>query len=302
MQSTVNQDRDKYIGGSDIPIIMGISPFKTRYELLKEKANIETSDFDGNEYTEYGNIMESKIRDFININEPKNLKFIEGQHIDGDIRCHTDGENEDTILEIKTTSQIYENVNDYKVYLVQLLFYMYHTRKSNGLLAVYERPEDFNEEFDSTRLNCYQVKIDDYEELITDINNQVDQFREDLERIKENPLLSEEDFIPLDVRNLANSVITLENKISCLDGLKKDLDSTKEKLYESMVKYGIKNWTTPNGTLITKVNGTEDSVEIKFNEEKFKKDNKKLYNKYLEEKLKKGRKGYVRITIKEIEE
>ena len=62
----VKVDRDKYIGGSDIPIIMGISQFKTRFELLLEKAGLKENTFDGNEYTEYGNIMEPKIRDYIN--------------------------------------------------------------------------------------------------------------------------------------------------------------------------------------------------------------------------------------------
>ena len=33
----VTKDRDKYIGGSDVPIIMGLSPFKTRWQLLREK-------------------------------------------------------------------------------------------------------------------------------------------------------------------------------------------------------------------------------------------------------------------------
>ena len=33
MQETVNKDREKYIGGSDIPIIMNLSPFKRRFDL-----------------------------------------------------------------------------------------------------------------------------------------------------------------------------------------------------------------------------------------------------------------------------
>lgn len=40
MQETVKQDRDKYIGGSDIPVIMNLSPYKTRFDLLLEKATI----------------------------------------------------------------------------------------------------------------------------------------------------------------------------------------------------------------------------------------------------------------------
>ena len=34
----VTKDRDKYIGGSDIAAILNISKFKTRWQLLKEKA------------------------------------------------------------------------------------------------------------------------------------------------------------------------------------------------------------------------------------------------------------------------
>ena len=127
MQETVKQDREKYIGGSDIPVIMNLSPFKSRFDLLLEKAGYKENDFEGNVYTEYGNTMESKIREAINsqIKEP----FTEGKHIreaEADeiigVRIHTDGENSDSILEIKTTSQIYPCVDDYKLYLVQLLF------------------------------------------------------------------------------------------------------------------------------------------------------------------------------------
>ena len=60
MQASVKEDRNLYIGGSDVPIILGISPFKTRYELLLEKAQIEESMFEGNAYTEYGNVMEAE--------------------------------------------------------------------------------------------------------------------------------------------------------------------------------------------------------------------------------------------------
>lgn len=57
----VTIDRNKYIGGSDIPIIMGISKFKKRFDLLLEKAELKENDFTGNAYTEYGNVMEEKL-------------------------------------------------------------------------------------------------------------------------------------------------------------------------------------------------------------------------------------------------
>ena len=183
----VTIDRNLYIGGSDIPIILGISKFKKRFDLLQEKAGLQENDFQGNKYTEYGNELEPKIREFIN--KDNKYPFYEDKLIVGDIRCHVDGFNgKDTILEIKTTSQIHNSLDEYKVYLVQLLFYMNNYNVKKGMLVVYERPEDFNIEFDENRIHTYEVNIRDYKELIEEINQAVEQFRMDLLKVKENPL------------------------------------------------------------------------------------------------------------------
>ena len=185
----VRTDRNKFIGGSDIPIIMNISPFKKRFDLLLEKADLLENEFDGNVYTEYGNILELKIREYIN--KLKNTNYIEYKKIDGNIRCHFDGFNDVSVLEIKTTSQIRKKVSSYKKYLVQLLFYMQQTNVERGILAVYERPKDFCEEFHEERLQMFDIDIKDYDELLKDINNAVKKFIEDLEKIKENPFMEE---------------------------------------------------------------------------------------------------------------
>ena len=44
--------------------------------------------------------------------------------VEGDLRYHSDGVNKTTMLEIKSTSQIKNDVNDYQLYLVQLLLGM----------------------------------------------------------------------------------------------------------------------------------------------------------------------------------
>lgn len=295
MQKSVKEDRERYIGGSDSPIILGISPFKTRYELLLEKAGLKEDDFEGNQFTEYGNMMEEKIRNYIN--EKYDTAFVEGKHIEGDIRCHTDGENKDYILEIKTTSEIHENVDDYKTYLVQLLFYMYHTRRHLGMLAVYERPEDFNEEFEKERLHIYSVKIEDYEELIYKINNAVDQFIIDLQKLKENPFLTEEDLLPIDLTKISYEIIVLENKLKEYKKIEQEQKELKEQLKKAMEEKGIKNWQTPNGAKITLVEDGKDKEVMKFNEKKFMEENQDIYNKYLETKIQKGKNGYVLITL-----
>ena len=185
----VRIDRNKYIGGSDIPTIMNISPFKKRFDLLLEKADLLENEFEGNVYTEYGNILEPKIREYIN--KIKNTNYIEYKKIDGNIRCHLDGFNEVSVLEIKTTSQVRKKVSSYKKYLVQLLFYMQTMKVDKGLLAVYERPRDFCEEFHEERLQVFDIDIKDYEELLKDINAAVKKFIEDLEKVKENPFIEE---------------------------------------------------------------------------------------------------------------
>ena len=291
----VTVDRDKYIGGSDIPIIMGISPFKTRFDLLLEKAGLKENDFTGNEYTEYGNVLEPKIRDFINQNRED--KFEEGKYIETDIRCHTDGINKEMVLEIKTTSQIHEKVEDYKVYLVQLLFYMEYTKRKHGKLAVYHRPDDFNEEFDVERLTQYDIRLADYKELLEQINKAVDQFRIDLVKVKENPFITEEELLPVDLTELSNKVVALENQLAEMKKTEKQLKKLKTQLKNAMESNNVKKWETPNGVKITLVADGEDKVIKKFNEDLFKENNLDLWDEYCEDTIQKGNAGYVKITL-----
>lgn len=293
----VTIDRDKYIGGSDVPIIMGISSFKSRFDLLLEKAGLKDDEFNGNEYTEYGNILEPKIRDYINSLGLSKKEYKEDKKIVDDIRCHVDGFNGETVLEIKTTSQIHDNVDGYKVYLVQLLFYMQYMNVNRGLLAVYERPKDFNEEFDSNKLQTYYIDIDNYKNLLDQINKAVDQFRIDLVKVKENPFITEQELLPVDLTELSNKVIALENRLAEMKDIENQAKELKTQLKEAMEKYDKKTWETPNGIKITLVPDGEDKEVQKFNESKFKEENEETYNKYLETKVQKGKTGYVKITL-----
>lgn len=308
MQVSVTQDRQKWIGGSDIPIIMGISPFTTRYDLLLFKAGIvKEQEFEGNDYTEYGNVMEDVIRDYVN--KTFDLKFVQGKHENEEtgIRCHTDGEEETMILEIKTTSQMHECLDDYKIYLVQLLLYMMETNKKKGMLAVYERDEDFKDktpeqwikDFDKDRLQIYQFSIDKYEGLCNQIMEAIDQFKLDIAKLKENPLLSEEDLLPTPIQEISKELEIIENQIVAFKDLEKKEKELKAKLFEQMELNGIKSWeTTDKKMLITRVDSTPDKTEMVFNEDKFKEEQAVMYESYCEEKIKKGKSGYAKITLR----
>lgn len=310
MQSSVNQDREKFIGGSDIPIIMELSPFKSRFDLLLEKAGYKKSDFDGNVFTDYGNKMESKIRDHINAGFISS--FVEGKHIEEipaewdvtpngmKIRCHTDGECDDYILEIKTTAQTYDNVDDYELYLVQLLFYMFMTGKEHGMLAVYKRPDDMDETFNADNLQTFEIRMADYTELVNKIVNAVIRFLDDLQKVKSNPFITEEELLPADVTEIASRIVAFEQQLARMKELEKKVKSEKDRLKDAMERAGVKKWETPNGYKITLIPDSEDTVEQQesFNAEKFMAEHPEIVEQYMETKnvIKKGKKGYVRIT------
>lgn len=185
----VKLDRDKWVGGSDIGIIMNLSPFTTRFDLLLKKAQLVVDDFNGNEYTEYGNELEPKIRDYIN--KIYNTNYIEERFYETPYRCHLDGFNGQQVLEIKTTSKVAKKVDTYKLYLVQLLIYMKVAKVEKGLLAVYKRPKDFDTNFNPLNLQTFEIDINDYTDLLNDIELAVSKFLEDLEKVKNNPLIEE---------------------------------------------------------------------------------------------------------------
>ena len=294
---TVRDERWRYIGGSDISAIMGISPFKTRFQLLQEKARIVEPDFKGNEYTEYGNKLEPLIRDYVN--ETLHRNFAPDVLINGDFRFNFDGldKEHNEILEVKTTSQIHDKLDDYKTYLVQLLPYMRSVGAEKGYLAVYERPEDFDETFNPLLLTVYEVLRSDYSDLLEEIDKEVDRFKKDLEKLRENPFITEEELQPTEVVEYANKVLALEQQLESMKQLEKELKSAKAELKRLMQENDVKKWITPNGTKITLVPDGEDTIVSAFNEKKFAEEKPDIYAEYLEEKLKAGRSGYVRVTL-----
>jgi hypothetical protein len=298
----VTQDRDKYIGGSDIPAILGISKFTTRWQLLQEKAGLEERPFSGNRYTEYGHIIEPQIRE--HINKVYNTTFIPNRVINGDFRYHSDGFNGERVLEVKSTSDIHPNAGDYKVYLVQLLKGMEENGVTEGILAVYERPEDLNPVFDASRLQVFEIHMADYQNLLNYVNKGLDKFRADLARLKENPLLSEQDFLPVDssIVALSNKIVAFENQLAAMKEIEQQLKDAKRQLFLEMMKHDVKSLETPNGTKITRVDDTPGGVKKvrEFDVESFKADNPSMYRMYLREVEKKtnGRSGFVRITVR----
>lgn len=297
----VSLGRDKYIGGSDIPAVLGISKFTTRWQLLLEKAGLEERKFSGNRFTEYGHRIEPQIRDHINLIRGTN--FVPNRVINGDIRYHADGFNGDTVLEVKSTSETYSTVDGYKVYLVQLLKGMEENQVEKGVLAVYDRPEDMNPEFDPQRLQIFDIKMEDYKELLSYVNQEIDKFREDLKRLKENPLLSEQDFLPIGggLITLSNKIVAFEKQLAAMKDIEQQLKDAKKQLYSEMLKHSVKTWTSPSGTKITRVDEVPSSVKRvqELDTALLKAENPAIYERYcrMVDKKSGGKSGYVKITV-----
>ena len=303
-QLSVSVDRYKYLGGSDVAVIMNLSPFKTRWQLLQEKARITEDSFEGNAYTEYGNALEPKIRTYINITTDS--AYLEGKHYlvfeEIPVRIHTDGEDKTkgSVLEVKTTSHKKANLGEYKVYLVQILFYMMMLNYKKGILAVYERPEDFSEVFDADRLQTFDVIFEEWSDLVAEIEQAIQLFYIDLAKLKENPFLKQADLLSDGIEGLARRLIALSEQETQMKAIAAEKKEVEKKFMSEIKKSGHKG-VDFFGYKITCVAPTEgkEVEDIDFDMDSFRNENPEIFAKYCRciKKVKKGaRAGFVKLT------
>lgn len=261
-EPNVTEKRNLYVGGSDVATILGLNKYKTQFELAKEKVGIVKNEFKGNEYTEYGNILEPQIREYINaINE---TKFKPDTRIDNEkgIRSNTDGFDKENqlILEIKTHGKN----PTLKVYEAQMQLYMYQFDVSYGWLALYERPDNFDAEFDPDRLKINLVKRDD--EYIQKILDAIETFWIRCEYLKDNPEMTEQEYLSIGQNELAmvaKQIEKLELQLANFKEIEKQHKEMKKKLYDLMDEYDIKKWETDNIIITRKLPTTRTSIDTK---------------------------------------
>lgn len=306
----VTENRNKYLGGSDLPALFNVSPFKDCFTLAREKAGVIPAVFKGNEYTRYGQLLEPQIRDYIN--SIYELKFKENTNINEDLRLRSncDGLDKEAglLLEIKTNAgdkTTYEDVYDY---ILQMQLYMYQFDVEKGYLVQYKRPENFwsglnyetqntddyfNQEFDPQRISVMEIKRDN--NLIAEILKKADKFWNQVQKLRENPNMSEQEFYFGDslteYNNTINKLSLLEKELAKLDEMEKEAKKQREILYRLMDKVGVKSIVTDN-LLITKINPTTSKT---IDSKKLKEELPEIYDKY--SKISK-KKGYVTIKVR----
>ena len=310
----VTIDRHKYVGGSDLPSILGLNAkYGTSvFEFAKQKAGIIPNPFSGNQFTKYGQVMEPIIRDFIN--SKYQVNYLEDTVIDSDrgYRGNTDGIDRDAdipILEVKTFGEEL----DVEYYTPQCQFYMETFNVDAVRLVGYKRPTDFytgvdyelenddtyfNYEFDENRLVEHIIKRDP--KLWAKIEECILIFKNAVEELKANPNMTEKEFNRIfygdSLITLSNKVAVLENTLAGYKEVEKEYKEIKEKLYEEFEDRGLISFDT--GTMkITKVAPTSyDTVSI--DTAKLKDEEPTIYEKYKVVKTT-NKKGYILITSKE---
>lgn len=200
----VEQDRHLYIGGSDLPYILGYAEKfgETIMGFAKQKLGIIPRTFKGNEYTRYGHVMEPMVRDYINNVFKYNFK--EDSKIDSSrgYRGNCDGldRKKSTLLEVKT----FRGKLDIKYYEPQCQFYMDIFDVDECLLVGYERPADFysgvdyelenadhffDYSFDSQNITVY--KISRNKEMFEEIEVEINKFKYLLEALRKEVILND---------------------------------------------------------------------------------------------------------------
>lgn len=310
----VTIDRHKYVGGSDLPSILGLNAKygKSIFEFAKEKAGIIPNSFSGNQFTKYGQLMEPVIRDYINAT--LGTDYLEDTIIDTVrmYRGNCDGIDREAfipLLEIKTFGE--ELDVDY--YEPQCQFYMETFDLPAVKLVGYKRPSDFyigvdydleneesyfNLEFDENRIVTHVIERD--ADKWAKIEERIKAFKNAVSELRKRPEMSEEEFNELfygtDLVGMSNKLATLEYQLNSFKELEKQYKDVKEKLYKIFDEKGIKSFETDN-IKITKVEPTSyDTVTI--DTKKLQENEPEVYEAYKVTKTT-NRKGYVLITNKE---
>lgn len=312
--ANVTVDRHKYVGGSDLPTILGLNAKygKSIYDFAREKAGILPNTFNGNQFTKYGQKMEPVIRDYIN--SKYGAIYLEDTIIDTvrGYRGNTDGidrETEYPILEIKTFGEEL----DVAYYEPQCQFYMETFGEDKCLLVGYKRPKDFytgidydlenddsyfNLEFDENNIVEYVIERD--ANKWAKIEDVVNRFKTAVSELKTNNDMTEEEFNAIfygaDVVSMSNKVAILESRLASYKDIEAEYKKVTAELYKIFDEKGIKSFETDR-VKITKVEPTSyDTVSI--DTKRLKEENEDIYNKYKTTKTT-NRKGYILITNKE---
>lgn len=308
VKDSVKDDRDKYIGGSDLPKVNNPTSAE---RLIFEKTH-EQKDFTSI-YTEFGNIAEPIIRAYVSEN------FYEGENIEPSTtiieregklgyRGNLDGDNtlREEVIEIKTLGENYygdpsaltKKIEDYRI---QVGYYMmlkeYHTAK----IFIFKRPmvllgKPFNnwtvkemsdrqteiEEFIAKEL-AYQISYIDVktdELFMPQFDKKTDLIDEVQRRIKliDNAFAKHSDRQGTATDNDDEPLL---QEFKELDEMEKNIAQRKKEILEHFMEKYQSNEQFQIGDDNFFYTAEKESTRKSFDSSRFSKDNPELYQQYV---------------------
>lgn len=303
MTDSVKDNRDYWIGGSDIPAIMGVSSFSTTFELAKDKLGLtpsgDSKDIFMEKYVDFGNTMEPLVRDYINEKYGVSYEPISHKLEDERIRVNVDGFDINAptpLLEIKTYGDSFRG----EEFEWQIQAYMYALNVDKCLLVGYHRtkPEslfsfdDFDMEFKPE--NITEILVTREQGMIDEMLERVPKFIEQLEHLRENPDYSEMDFTLAlgDNQELATRMNEFDETIRQFNQIK-ELVAREKEIKEEMRQLMLAHDIVTIETDENRLTASSDTTSMRFDSKAFKSDHPELFEKY---QTPSSRKGSLRVT------
>jgi len=281
------ENRINYVGGSDAPIIMGLSPYRNVVDLWHEKTGqIEPRDISDNPYVKAGNFLEPCIRTWFE--HETGLKITHenefyahpeydfiGGHIDGWIR------SENAIFEAKTStndkiwgSNGINQIPDH--YLIQIAYYMAITGAHKAYIAVLIRGVDFRFYTIERNLRLEQLIIERVLAFWSCVMN----------GNPPTPSTASEVISLHGFRSNQESIVASSDIETCMSDLDKinlaleSLNEKKQKLHDQIKVFMGMNDTLVESTGKILATWKETKPSIRFDVQAFKKDRPEDYINY----------------------
>lgn len=310
VKDSVKDDRDKYIGGSDLPKVNNPTSAE---RLIFEKTH-EQKDFTSI-YTEFGNIAEPLIRAYASEN------FYEGESIEPSTtiieregklgyRGNLDGDNtlREEVIEIKTLGENYFNdissmAKKVEAYRIQVGYYMMLKGYKKASIYIFKRPsilldKPFDkwtvkelydrqteiEEFIAKEL-AYQISYIDVrtdELFMPQFDKKTDLIDEVQRRIKliDNAFAKHSDRQGTTTESEDEDLLV---EFKELEEMEKNLATRKKEILEHFIgKYHENETFEVNGNSYV-YTAERTSTRKSFNSKAFESDNPELYQKYIKE-------------------
>ena len=184
MSDTMNReewliDRKKGVGGSDIAAICGLSPYRSRLDVWKDKLGL-LPDFEGNKFTKAGNYLEPVVAQMFSdetgflISLPIDIIMTGSKpHYKYSIdRIVNISDSENAILEIKTTQKCLDEPLD--EWLLQSTWYCGHMGYKQIFIAWLERGVDFKYKRIDFDIELFEMLCNEADNFWHEVENEIE--------------------------------------------------------------------------------------------------------------------------------